>query len=888
MTAIRAPLSPRRRRLRWTLALLTLGAVIGVALGMTAYLRKRPHPYRPDEQLADITSSLSLNLPPNAPKPRFTEVTRAAGLAGFRNFNGPRTSQMPEDIGPGVAWGDFDNDGDDDLFLVSVGGPMHQRDQWTACELHENLGDGTFRKVAAFPELRLHGNGAAWGDCDGDGFLDLAVAGYNALLLFHNESGSGRFVRDERFPNPPGFWSSVSWGDFNNDRHLDLYACNYIQYVENEADIARGELQEGSFVPFTLNPASYPGGTNCLFRNNGDGTFTDVAAQLGVQNPEGRSLGALWHDLDDDGWLDLYVANDVSDNVFYYNRGGTFEDLSHPALMADYRSAMGLAVGDYNRDGDDDLFITHWVAQENALLENLLVDFKAKTAGATTGNGEVKQARAPSSPSLPSPTNAPARSPLRFMDLADMRGLGQMSLPYVGWGTEFVDLDGDGWLDLVVANGSTLEAAGPIPRKLKAQEAFLFWNQRGQAFHHLAPLNSSFSEPHVSRGLALSDFDNDGDMDVLIADLGEGVRLLRNDMQTGNWLKLRLRSRLASGQPLGFGDGAKVIAHVGAADLRRAVSSVSFASQSSRTLHFGLGMATRADLVEVRWHGGAESLFTNLAANTTWQITEGQGTPKAQGPTPSASSPSSLLDPPPQGGTTAMDSRARTREFWKLQRAAMDAMKVEKDSPKAVRLFREALVLDPRHQDSLYYLAHCLAASGDMSNALAQLETLQQVNSNSHRAFAQWGTLRALTAHDDADLAAAQRSLEQAHAINPEETGALLLLGEVALLRGDSAAAEEKLAAACRSNHKAVGGFFLRGYLAWKHGDHTQAVRLLEETRAALGGEWQPKGATAEGDVQRRQHEEKSPLARYWERWDGRADPASSYAALDARLRAGS
>jgi Tfp pilus assembly protein PilF len=386
------------------------------------------------------------------------------------------------------------------------------------------------------------------------------------------------------------------------------------------------------------------------------------------------------------------------------------------------------------------------------------------------------------------------------------------------------------------------------------------------------------------------------------------VRLLRNDMQTGNWLKLRLRSRLASGQLLGFGDGAKVIAHVGAADLRRAVSSVSFASQSSRTLHFGLGTATQADLVEVRWHGGAKSLFTNLTANTTWQITEGEGTPKAQGPTPedrksriahglpsairhspsSTSSPSSLLDPQPQGGVTAMDGRARVREFWRLQRAAMDAMKVEKDSPKAVRLFREALALDPRHQDSLYYLAHCLAASGDVPNALAQLETLQQVNSNSHRAFAQWGTLRALTAHDDADLAAAQRSLEQAHAINPEETGALLLLGEIALLRGHHSVAEEKLAAACRSNHKAVGGFFLRGYLAWKRGEEARAVKLLEETRAALGPDWQPQGGTSEGDVQRKQHDEKSPLARYWERWDGRAEPASSYAALEIRLRTGS
>jgi hypothetical protein len=547
-------------------------------------------------------------------------VTQSAGLAAFRAFAGDRTSQLPEDMGPGAAWGDFDNDGDDDLFLVSAGGPLNvPSEKLLPCELYENLGNGAFRKVVKFPDVRIHGMGAAWGDYDGDGYLDLAVSGYNALLLFHNESGTGRFVRDARLPKRKGFYAGVTWGDFDNDRDLDLYVCGYVQYVESESDRARGSDQLGTFVPYTLNPASYTPALNLLFRNGGDGTFTEVAQELGVQNPTGRSLGALWHDFDDDGWLDLYVANDISDNVFYRNLHGQFEDISHAAWVADYRSAMGLAAGDYNRDGDDDLFVTHWVAQENALYDNVWADFNAGAARAVSTptassavSGKVSEpvseiadknsgvSHSPTHPLTRSPQEqnpelasgpAAAKYPLRFMDIADRRGLGQIALQFVGWGTEFVDFDADGWLDLIVANGNTLESDGPPPKRLKPQESFLFWNGGGEHFYDLAPLSKPLSEPHDSRGLAVSDYDNDGDMDILFVHLDGGVQLLRNDMQTGHWLKARLRSRLKNGAPLGHGDGAKLIAHIPGAALRRTVSSASYLSQSSHEIHFGLGKA---------------------------------------------------------------------------------------------------------------------------------------------------------------------------------------------------------------------------------------------------------------------------------------------------------
>jgi tetratricopeptide (TPR) repeat protein len=871
---------------------LSVLALLGSALGALIYFKTRPAQYRPDEPSADITSDLARNLPPETPKPRLADVTHAAGLGEFRNFTGGRTAEMPEDIGPGLAWGDFDNDGDDDLFLVSVGGAMNvPENQLQPCALFENLGDGTFRRERAFPETRIRGNGGAWGDYDGDGFLDLVVSGYHALLLFHNEAreGGGRkFVRDPRLPNPPGFWTGVSWGDYDNDRAPDLYVCGYINYVVAEEDRAKTSTQVGAKVPFTLNPASFNGGTNLLFHNHRDGTFTDVAPALKVTNPEGRSLGALWHDFDDDGWLDLYVANDISDNVFFLNTGGTFKDISHPALVADYRSAMGLAVGDYNRDGDDDMFVSHWVAQENALYDNTWADFNhPRRLMEKWSNGVMKSAFPASTPPLQH-SNTPPPHPLRFMDIADQKGLGQIALPYVGWGAEFADFDGDGWLDLVVANGNTLEEDGPAPRKLKPQDTLLFWNRRGEFFHNIAPLHAGLSEKHVSRGLAVADYDNDGDMDFIIADLGEGVRLFRNDMQTGHWLKVRLRSRNHRGQPLGCGDGSKVIAHLGDVALRRGVSSVSYLSQSSRTLHFGLGAATKVDRLEVRWHAGGTSFFDTLEADATYEITEGEPAPKqvaadAKRLTSQLRKDQGLVAP---AATEKMD-KARLVDFWAKQRAAMNAMKVEKDNAKAIPLFREALALNPAHEDSLYYLATCLASQGDNDGALAQLAELKRVNPQSRRAFAQWGTLRAMFPGSPADLQAAEDSLARAHAINPEETGALLVLGEVALLRGNTRLADERLTAACRTNPKAVGGFFLRGYLAWKRGDEPGANKFLEDTRAALGPDWQPKGATSEGDVKQKQHVEGTPLARFWEGWNGSTDPTRAFQTLDAFLNSG-
>ncbi len=850
--------------MRWIAAVLTAVALAAAVAGVLIYQARRPETRRPGEHLDDITEKLARDLPADAPVPRFTDVTQAAGLGGFASFNGPRSSQLPEDMGAGLAWGDVDNDGDDDLFLVSAGGglalPPAER---APSELYENLGDGTFKKSSALEDLHILGMGAAWGDADGDGWLDLAVTGYGSLLLLRNHQG--QLEPDASLPALDGYWSGVTWGDFDGDRDLDLYVCGYVRYVPPAGGERRATEQYGAAVPFTLNPASFEPERNLLFQNDGagdDGTvvFTEVAALYGVSNPEGRSLGALWHDFDADGRLDLYIANDISDNALYLGRQDTFEDVGLQTFVADYRGAMGLAAGDWNRDGDDDLFITHWIAQENALYDARLNE----------------------------PPAPGASRRLTFSDMAVPLGLGQIALQSIGWGTEFADLDADGWLDLAVVNGSTFEDQADPPG-LRAQPPFLLWNRRGEHFHDLAPLSAALATPHVGRGLAFSDYDADGDLDLAIHHHGEGVQLLRNDMEQGAWLKVKLRSRGPDGEatgsvpwvPLwGNGEGATVIARAGDLELRRSVTGASYLSQSSRTLHFGLGEVQRVEELEVRWLAGEPQVFTGLAANATWELTEGE--PEARrigGPADSA--------PQTAASTQPLDDRERLVNFWSTQRAAMDALKRDRDVPRATELLRQALELNPAHGDSRYYLANCLAVQGQTDQALAELDRLRRDQPLSHRAYKQWGVLRALTAASPADLDAARQSLERALEINQEETGSLLVLGEIALLQGDSELADQRFEWACHTNPKAVGGFFLRGYLAWKRGDPEAAASLLATAHAARGESWKPEGAVAEGDVASRMHREQTPLTGFWEAWDGTPDLSAAFSALDARLDSG-
>jgi len=832
--------SRRRQRIRVAVRWSLFGLAACLIFWGTLKVMNREKAYRTGEDVEGITRDLER---PGAPAPTellFSDVTGAAGLGSFTSFAGARTSQLPEDMGGGVAWGDFDNDGDDDLMAVSAGGPLGAPESALAPSiLYQNLGDGRFQPYRGFPELRIRGMGAVWVDADNDGWLDLVVTGYDTIRVFRNRQG--QFEPASSIASRPGFWTGVSSADFNRDGWPDLYVCGYVQYRFEASHRNASSQQFGQAVPHTLNPSSYEPERNLLFQNDGKGGFREVARQMKVDNPTGRSLSALWHDFDGNGWVDLYVANDISESKLFLNRNGRFDDAGSSAWVAEYRGSMGLAAADFDRDGDDDLFISHWVAQQFALYESLL----------------AQQSMLEKKPGASGPPE------LHFTDVAETKGIGQPTLRSIGWGAEFADFDSDGWPDLVVAAGSTFESDAP-PKRLIGMPSFLFKNVKGERFERLADDKFPLQAAHVSRGLAVSDFDNDGDLDLVVVDLDGGIRLLRNDSQQGNNLRLRLKG--PQNRPWSGADAAQVTAWLGQTPLRRTVSSSSYLSQSSRTVHIGLGEQKQADRVTVRWPDGRQEDLGPLSGGMIWQLSPGQ---------------------PPLALAGGMSEKERQIAFWDKHRSAMDKLKKDQDPRAAAVLFREALALDPHHEDGHYYLASCLASMGDTQGAIQELEALLAQNPSSHRALQRIAYLHAVSAKDKADLNRAAQEAERAHALNPEETGALLLLAEIELLRGNAPKSRGHLESVIRSNHRAALAYFLLAYLDSGSGGSAARKVHLAATVKARGPEWKPKGSVHEGDVQRRMHEDTSLLAPYADRWDGKQDPQPAFAALQNRLSGG-
>ena len=779
--------------------------VLGLMFGRRMLLDET---YVPDQDEEGITRALDRDGPAGVSGLRFADATAGSGIS-FDHFPFERTSQIPVDMGPGAAWGDYDNDGDPDLFLVNFAAPVGDEgalDSSSATDrLYENLGDGTFEDVTARAGVGLahYGMGAAWGDFDADADLDLVVTGWGEVILWENR-GDGTFqnVSAATGVDGDGFWTGASWADFDHDRDLDLYVVGYVQY---EPEAGGGGNAGDSDFPFTLNPSSYSPEPNRLFVNQGDGTFVDGADAAGVRDAEGKGMAAAWVDLDQDGWLDLYVANDVSDNRLYRSLGdGTFEDVSYQALVADYRGAMGIAVGDWDADLDQDLFITHWIAQENALYTSTLSDLR----------GSAAEGR------------------LNFGDDSDRMGLGQISLDLIGWATSFSDFNNDGWLDLWSANGSTMQDRGDRTR-LVSMDPHLYWNRGGtEGFFEVGEEAGFRVEPQsVGRGGAVADYDLDGDLDVVVMNVGGRTTLLRNDSEGGHWVSLRVEA--TTGHPSGL--GARVTAFAGARGFLREVGAgPSYLSQHDAEVSIGLGEATEVDSLVVVWPGGARDVWVGLAADRRYTLVEGR-------------------EPQRMAGTL---NREETQRFWAMNRevgALLNAAAWE----EAVTGLTQMLDLDPDHEDSLYDLGNAYLELGRYADAADAWLRLVVVNAASSRAWIQLGIVRTMAdATEVFDLDEAISAFEAAYELNREESNPLVLWGEAALANGDPETAGRVLQAGYRMNDRATSAFYLGGYLSWKRGDDSAAAELLAQAIDAASGLNSSVGASEEGDTRSTRMEE--------------------------------
>jgi len=591
----------------WAVAVTAIATALVAAAVMIAARRGAAGP-RPGRSVEGLTDVLSRGNAQAASGLSFVDATRPSGI-DFRHGRGARSSLLPEDMGSGAAWGDYDGDGDEDLYLVGQPGPLPESEEAftrsgrgcglpSAGVLYRNNGDATFSDVTTDAGVpgRGWGMGATWADYDGDADLDLFLTGFGCSTLYRNDGGAFREATSEAGLDDPGFAAGAAWGDVDADGDLDLYVAHYVAFHWKRGDASQNSMQYGEMVPFTLNPSSFPAEPNRLYINQGGGRFREKAASLGAADPNGRGLQPVFSDLDLDGDPDIYVANDVSANALLRNDRGRFTDASSSSWSADYRGAMGLAVADEDGDGDFDLFITHWIAQENALYRSLLLEFRAK--------GEA--------------------DPLKFTDVADMTGLGAIALNVVGWGASFSDFDDDGRLDLLVVNGHTLEEPGGRPgaRVLRGQRPFLFWNAGGDRGYFEVGDRSGefFRRPGVLRGAAAADYDGDGDEDAVVVENHGSAILLRNESAgKGRFLNVRLRGRA----PNTYAVGAKVrVTCGGVTRIREVAAGGSYLSMHGLVAHFGLGACAVAERVEVVWPSGAESRAADVPADQVLDLRE--------------------------------------------------------------------------------------------------------------------------------------------------------------------------------------------------------------------------------------------------------------------------
>lgn len=522
---------------------------------------------------------------------QLTDVTAAAGLNFQHNTGAFGAKYLPETMGPGCAFLDYDGDGWLDILLVNgQDWPGHLR-RHSTLKLLRNNRNGTFTDVtrAAGLDVELYGMGVAVGDFDNDGFPDVYITAVGQSRLFRNNRRGG-FVdvtRAAGLAPRTGFSTSAMWFDYDRDGLLDLFVCNYVRWSP-ETDV-RCSL-DGTNKSYCT-PEAYRGATCWLFRNRGNGTFEDVTAQAGLFDPSSKSLGVAMLDIDSDGWLDLFVANDTQPNKLYRNnRNGKFTESAvrmGVAFSEDgrARAGMGVDVADFRRNGKPGLAVTNFDNEMIGLYE---------------------------------PENA------GFVDRAKDRGVGVASRDRLGFGCLFGDLNLDGYLDLIAVNGHIDDTVRNIGRRPShAQVPHLFVNERGDRFRDAAPeLGGDFATPKIARGLALGDFDRDGDLDLLITTNGGPALLYRNDLPAGNRsIRFTLEGRKSNRDAIG------AVAHVFDATGRQTQmvkSGSSYLSASALPLTFGLGTQKEIQRAVIYWPSGQTQECGKLAGGASYRWVEGE------------------------------------------------------------------------------------------------------------------------------------------------------------------------------------------------------------------------------------------------------------------------
>ena len=531
----------------------------------------------------------------------FEDVTAKSGI-DFSHFNANRHSLLPEDVGSGLAFGDYDNDGDEDLYIVNFAGrlltPREDLLQRPGNRLYRNNGDGTFSDVSSVSGVGVSGwnNACVWLDYDGDGWLDLAVSHYEGILLFQNQqNGAFKDVTVQTgLSSVRRYCMGMTAADYDRDGDLDLYVCGYIQFDREKAK--NRPMVAGRPAVWT-NPVSRSAAENVLLQNNGDGTFSNQTEVAGVADPIGKSMMAVFSDFNNDSWPDIYVGNDVStpDALFLNLQNGSFTNVAGFAGTLDYRASMGIAVADFWGRGWLDLFTTHWVAEDHALWKNISAELEGT-------------------------------SPVAFEDLTPQIGLLPKPTALVGWGCGLYDLDNDGHLDLFLVNGSTIEDELTrdvlINPKLLPQTAQVFrWDPQVEKFVDLGPeAGSFFEEHHVSRGTSFADYDRDGRMDVAINQHNGRAQILRNIGASGShWLRVKA---VGAGKNR-FAVGGRVRVHAnGQTQMREILCGSGYLGSDSLISHFGLGSSRTAAWVEVQYPSGVVRRKTNVTTDKLLVIEE--------------------------------------------------------------------------------------------------------------------------------------------------------------------------------------------------------------------------------------------------------------------------